>query len=127
MLKHLKFSGVFHDENMSVHVTLENPLDSGLDAAALVFSVTIKDRNIKNTILQLQDFTFYVMDEAGCMHNTQHMQISEITKTPDNDEPEHQADGLIVTEFKHEFLYQDQRVAFDFKPYQRICIIELNH
>ena len=127
MLKHLKFSGIFHDENLSVHLTLENPLDFGLDVTVLVFSVTVRHQNNKDTAPKLEDFTFYIMDEAGCMYDTQHILTTTITKNQDNDEPEYPPDGLIVTEFKHEFLYQDLRIAFCCRPYQRTSIIELNH
>ena len=73
MLKHLKFSGIFHDDNLSVHLTLENPLDFGLDVTFLVFSVTVRYQNNNDTKPKLEDFTFYIMDEAGNMYDTQHI------------------------------------------------------
>ena len=127
MLKHLKFSGIFHDDNLSVHLTLENPLDYGLDATTMVFSVAVKFKNDTDVAPKLKDFTFYIMDEAGCMYDTQHIATPITTQAQDNDEPEYLPDGLIVTDFKHHFLYQDLRIPFNYRPYQRISIIDLNH
>ena len=123
MLKHIKFSGIFHDDNLSVHVTLENPLDYGLEVTTLVFSVTVKAKS--NTDVVMGDFAFFIIDEAGCMYDAKY--VSTPTITTDIDEPEQQPDGLILTDFKHEFLYQDLRIAFKYRPYQSISIIELNY
>ena len=62
MLKNLKFSGVYHDESLSVHVTLENPADYSLEASTLVFSVTAKDKS--GGALKPEDVNFYIMDEV---------------------------------------------------------------
>ena len=47
MLKYLKFSGLFHDENFSVNITLENPLDYGFMVETLLFSVNINAKDKK--------------------------------------------------------------------------------
>ena len=83
--------------------------------------------NNKDTKPKLEDFAFYIMDEAGCMHDTKHIPTPTITKTQDSAEPKYLSDGLIVTDFKHDFLYQDLRIVFCYHPYQRTSIIELNH
>ena len=127
MLKHLKFSGIFHDDNLSVHLTLENPLDYDLDVATMVFSVTVRAKNDTDFAPKLEDFTFYIMDEAGCMYDTQHIPTPATTKAQESEESEYLPDGLIVTDFKHHFLYQDLRIAFCYRLYQRTSIIELNH
>jgi len=125
MLKHLKFSGLFHDENLSVNVTSENPADYGLEATELVFSVVLRAKN--GDAPKLEDFTFYIMDEANCLHNAQSISATAIEIDPRDDEPVQRPDGLIHTYFKHEFLFQDLRIAFEYRPYRKISIIELRH
>ena len=127
MLKHLKFSGLFNDENLSVSVTLENPADYGLASSLLVFSATIKP---KGHFTKLEELTFYIMDEADLMHNTWQMAVPDITAFSNESyepEPPYQPDGLLLTDFKHDFLFQDLRIAFYCRHYQTFGIIELNH
>ena len=127
MLKNLGYDGTYHDENISVNVLLENPLDYNLEAAKIVFSVLL--RNKKGDALKLEDFTFYVMDEADHLYNVQSIPYKKpINETTlDDDEPVRQPDGLIQTEFKHNFLFQDLRIAFHYRPYTKIHIIRLKH
>ena len=126
MLKHLKFSGVFHDDNLSVSVTFENPVNYGLEMSALLFSVTAKDKG-GGVAPSMGDFTFYIMDESNHMYNARNIPAPAMTTPADDDEPSPQPDWLILTDFKPEFLYQDLQVAFYHGPYQKINIIELHH
>ena len=127
MLKHLKFSGIFHDENLSVNVTLENPSGYGLEATTLLFSFTVRDKSSSGITPNLEDFTFYVMDEANRLYNTQSIPIPAVEVDPGDDELMENPDGLIHTDFKHDFLFQDMRIAFDYRPYRKLSIIELKH
>ena len=45
MLKNFGYDGAYYDENISVSVLLENPLEHDLEAATLVFSVTVKAKS----------------------------------------------------------------------------------
>jgi len=126
MLKYLKFSGLFHDENFSVNITLENPLDYGFTVETLLFSVNINAKDNKVISLQQKDFKFYIMDEAEYLYNTQNIQ-TPVNAKPINEELEYQPERLIFTDFKHDFLYQDLRMAFYYRPYRRFNIIELRH
>ena len=127
MLKHLKFSGIFHDENLSIHVTLENPADYEFEATTLLFSITVRGKNSNGINPKLEDFKFYVMDEAGCLYEAQSIPAPNVEADSGDDEPRQTPDGLIRTDFKHEFLFQDMRIAFDYLYYRKISIIELNH
>jgi len=127
MLKHLKFSGIFHDDNLSVNVTLENPADYGFAATDLLFSIMVSVKSNIGIIPRPEDFTFYVMDETNCMHNTQIILTSAGVTLTENAEPEKQPNWLILADFKSDFLYQDLRIAFYYQLYQRINIIELRH
>ena len=44
MLKHFDYSGSYHDEEITIGITLENPLTHGLAADTLVFSVTVDQK-----------------------------------------------------------------------------------
>ena len=125
MLKNLKFSGVYHDENLSIHVTLENPANYSLDASMLVFSVAAKDKS--GGAIKPEDINCYVMDEANHMYNTRCMSAPSVESNNNDNEPTYRPGWLIVTDFKPDFLYQDLRIAFYFKPCNKISIIELNH
>ena len=127
MLKHLKFSGIFSDDDLSVHITLENPMLYGFTVADLLFSVTARAKNNSAISLKPEEFAFYVMDESGCMYDTRYMTTPAITNTQYDEEPYPQPDWLIVACFKADFLYQDLRIAFNCYPYQKLCIIELQH
>jgi len=122
MLKHLKFSGAFHDDNLSVNVTLENPADYRFQTTSLLFNVTVNSKCSNSTAPNLEDFTFYVMDEANHLHNTQ---IIKHPRPIDSGGAAHEI--LVYTGFKRDFLFQDLRVAVYYHPYQSINIIELRH
>ena len=122
MLKHLKFSSIFHDDDLSVNVTLENPLDHGFTAEYLLFSMAVKTKNGNGNPLGMENFTVYIMDEANYMYNTQHT-----TLAGPNDEPEPKLEWMVFTEFKRDFMFQDLRIAVYYHPYQSISIINLNH
>jgi len=125
MLKHLKFSGIFHDSHLSVSVTLENPKDYGLEATKLVFSVALRSKD--GEIQRFEDFTFYVMDETCRLYNTQSISPHATEINQCDNEPVRHQDGLIYTNFKHDFMFQDLRIAFGCRIYRRLNIIELKH
>ena len=126
MLKNFGYDGAYNDKHISVNVLLENPLTHDLEASKLVFSVAVKGKNGEPP--RLDDFTFYIMDEANRLHNTQIAPYSKIIEAdPDDDEPVRQPDGLILTDFKSDFLFQDLRIGFYYQPYQTISIIQLSH
>ena len=127
MLKHLKFSGIFRDENLSVEVTLENPSNYGLEATNLVFSVAARGKDSEGISPSLEDMTFFVMDEADRLHTAQCIPTPVVEVDLADDEPDYRPDGLVYTYFEHGFLFQDLRIAFDFQHYERLCIIELRH
>ena len=128
MLKNLGYDGAYHDENISVSVLLENPLEYNLEANALVFSVALRPKS-GSKILRLEDFTFYVMDEANRLYNAKSTPCLKPANEviTEDDEPEHCPDGLIHTDFKYDFLFQDLRIAFYYRPYAKISIIKLKH
>ena len=123
MLKRHSYDGFYRDENISISILLENPTAHDLETNELVFSVTLKAR--KRGICELNDFTFYVMDEANCLHNTQIIPYSK--NSIKNSEPTLLSSKLIRTRFRSYFLFQDLRIAFYYPPYQNIAIINLKH
>ena len=127
MLKNFGYDGAYHDMSISVSVLLENPLEFGYEAADMLFSVTLRARS--GDAPKLEDFTFYVMDEADQLYGTRRIPYSKpiIETTSDDDEPVRRPDGLIHTGLKHEFLFQNLRIAFHYRPYGKLNIIELKH
>jgi hypothetical protein len=125
MLKNKGIAGAYHDENISVGVLLENPLDYGLEATELVFSVTLTAKT-ESAALNSKDFAFYIMDEENCLCNTRFIPYSDL-KAPYDDEPTRRPDTLICAELKPEFLFQDIRVSFYYVPGGKIHIITLKH
>jgi hypothetical protein len=125
MLKNYGYDGAYRDENISISVMLENPLLLGLEPTTLVFSVTVKGK--KGNMPRLEDFSFYVMDEANRLHNTRSTPYPTATGKQEENVPERQPGGLIVCDFKHDFLFQDLRLAFYYRPYGKLNIIELKH
>lgn len=98
MLKNLGYDGTYNDKNISVSVLLENPLEHDLDARMLTFSVTVKEKSGTSTMVGIEDFTFYVMDESNHLYN---VKISPYLKDmPEDDEPVRKPDALIYTEFQ---------------------------
>lgn len=128
MLKKLGYNGAYNDQNISVNVLLENPVDCGLEETNLVFSIRLRGKKESAAIVKIQEFRFYIMDETNCLHNTRIMLCpTGIAETTVDDEPMRQPDGLILADFKHSFLFQDLRIAFYYQPYRRIIIIGLEH
>jgi len=127
MLKSFGYDGTYHDMSISVSVLLENPLECGLDATQLVFSVALRAKN--GDAPRLEDFTFFIMDEAGQQYKARSIPYTKpnTETTFEDDEPVIRPDGLIVTEFRYEFLFQDLRIAFHYHPYQKTNIIALKH
>ena len=127
MLKNFGYDGAYHDMSISVSMLLEKPSEYGFEATDLVFSVSLRANS--GGTPRLEDFTFYVMDEADQLYNTRSIPLSKcnVETTFEDDEPIRRPDGLILTDFKHYFFFQDLRIAFYYRPYRRISIIELKH
>ena len=127
MLKNFGYDGAYHDEDISVSIMLENPLDWELETTALVFSVALRAKNKDLSQLSMLDFTFYIMDESNRLYNTEIRLCSKIMYKEKDNEPIRQPDGLVCADFKHEFLFQDLRIAFYYQPYEKLHIIKLQH
>jgi len=127
MLKNSGYSGTYHDNEISIGVLLENPSDYEIDVTELVFSFTLTAKNAD--CLKPEDFTFYVMDETNRLYNAGVITYSALLDetNPQDDEPTRCSDGLICVKLKPEFLFQDLRIAFLYRRYEKICIIELKH
>jgi hypothetical protein len=126
MLKPLGISGAYRDDQISVSVQLENPADHDLPVSVLAFSVTLRTMN--GETLHPNDFTFYIFDEGTQLHNTQNAPyLSAVCDTEDTEEPTRIPDRVICTDFKPEYLFQDLRIAFYYRPYKDIRIIGLQH
>jgi hypothetical protein len=122
VLKNFGYGGAYRDEDIYVGALLENPLDCGFEASVMTFSVTLRSKN--GVPLRLDNFVFYVMDESGCMYNAP---LSPYSKADADGESAYQAGGLIRTDFRHEFLFQDLRIAFLCRPYAVVNVISLKH
>ena len=129
MLKNYGYGGAYRDENISVSVLLENPLEYGFEANTLVFSVSLKAKNVETAVPRLEDFKFHIMDETNHFYDTQVVPYSkaDIEMTSEDNEPVRKPDGLITANFKHDFLFQDLRIAFLYRPYGKANTIELKH
>lgn len=126
MLKRLSYDGTYRDETLSVGVSLENPTEHGLELSTLTFGVTVRAKNGDGSPLKLDNFTFYVMDEANRLYNTRVVPVSAVVSPSDDDEPVRQPDGLICTGLRPDFLFQDLRVGFFYRPYESVKIIGLS-
>ena len=127
MLKNFSYYGTYHDENLTIGLLLENPIDYGQDAAVITFSVTLKAASNKGVPPRLEDFTFYLMDEGNRIFNTIFVTALASATVIDDVEPVCKPDGLILAEFKPEYLFQDLRIAFYDRSHEKINIIELRH
>jgi len=106
---------------------LENPVDFGLAASALTFSVTVSAKNGNGTAPRPEDFTFYLMDKADHLYNTRYTPCPDVETDPGYDEPMPCPDWLIYTDFRPEFLYQDLRIVFYYRPAQTFNVIVLRN
>lgn len=129
MLKNLGYDGAYHDQNLSVSVLLENPLDFGLEPVTLVFSVTVKGKQDCAVNLNIEDFTFYIMDEQNRIYNMQKATgLQPNIETADrDDEPIRKPDALIFADFNPIFLFENLRIAFYYAPDRKFYITELKH
>jgi hypothetical protein len=129
MLNRIGYYGVYKDNDISVSIMLENPLEYGLDAELLVFSVVIKPHSGDVVVIQLNDFAFYIMDADNRLYNAYVAPDLRLGTgvVIDTDDPPHTLRALITADFKHEYLYQALRVAFYYKPCNRVELIRLEH
>ena len=127
MLKDCGYGGAYHDKDISVSMLLENPLDCGLEATSLVFSVIIRDKRTGSAKFSPEEFTFYLVDEANFIYNTQKAfgPYPKIQEIPEDGEPVREPDCLIFTEFRSEFLFQDLRAVFYCEHQRQFHIINL--
>jgi hypothetical protein len=129
MLSNHGYTGFYRDESLYVDVMLENPLDYGIDASMLVFSVRIVLKNGDADAFSQDDFTFYLMDNDNSLYSVQNApySIQGAYAALDNGELPKTLRGLITAELRPELLYQDMRVGFMYRPYDRIELITLRH
>lgn len=127
MLKNLGYYGTYHDKRISISVLLENPQDYGFDPSDLLFSVTVRDKQSDTgSPLSMEDFSFYIMDEQHCIYNTKAvLDVQPYLRAAADDESSRRPNGLIFTDFRAEFLFQDLRVVAYCKPSLQFYIIEL--
>lgn len=129
MLKNLGYYGTYHDPNISVSVLLENPLDFCIDPSKLVFNVMVKNKRQGTKPCSFESCTFYIMDEQNRIYSTDKVACaqSDAKAKEAEDEAAQCPDGLILAEFKPEFLFQNLRVVFYDEPGQQLHIIALKH
>ena len=131
MMKTIGYAGVYYGETMTVGATLEDPQKFNLDANTLVFIVTAEARGCIDTIPQMEDLKFYIMDEHDQMHSTDMMSHpSESSINADDAETEtakNTSCALIYTTLHPEFIFQDLRMVVYFKNRERMGIIKLQH
>lgn len=127
MLKNLGYYGTYHDKRISISVLLENPQDYSFDPTELLFSVTVRDKQSDTgSPLSMEDFSFYIMDEQHCIYNTKAvLDVQPYLRAAADDEFFRRPNGLIFTDFRAEFLFQDLRVVAYCKPSLQFYIIEL--
>lgn len=127
MLKNLGYYGTYHDKRISISVLLENPQDYSFDPTELLFSVTVRDKQSDTgSPLSMEDFSFYIMDEQHCIYNTKAvLDVQPYLRAAADDESFRRPNGLIFTDFRAEFLFQDLRVVAYCKPSLQFYIIEL--
>lgn len=129
MLKNLGYSGAYHDPSLSIGVLLEDPAECGLEANLLVFSVTVSGKQESTAHLKMEDFSFYIMDEQDRLYNTQKLPGAQPSAQIDEEDDElfRRPDGLIFTEFKHEFLFQNLRMVIYSRQDQQFHIFALRY
>ena len=121
MLKNFGYGGVYRDDDVTIGITLENPLDYDLSADVLAFEVKTESKHSGVDAPQTNGITLYIMDEDNRMYNARNTEC----KRSDTELNKHT--WLITTDLKPELLYQAIRVAFYYKPHDRIHIIKLQH
>ena len=128
MLDKLGFSGEYRDRDISVDIMLENPLEYGIDAGNLLFSIKISQRSADAPILRINEFSFYIMDKYNRMYNVQDALVpTEKEAAIVLDCSISAINGHIQTKLRPIFLYHDIRIAFYYQLYNRIEIITLTH
>lgn len=129
MLKNIGYEGNYRDENIAISVTLENPLNCGLDAKDLVFGVVVKGKQNHFAVPHIGDFKFCIMDEHDLLHNALFTPNSteNINSSTDNAETALILSGFIHTDLQPAFLFHDLRVSFYYRKYGRMEIIALEN
>lgn len=129
MLKNLGYYGTYRNQDISVSVLLENPLGYGIDPSKLVFSVMVKNKRQGAKPRSFESCTFYIMDEQNRIYNTDKPACAQSDAKAEEaeDEAARCPDGLILADFKPEFLFQNLRIVFFDEPGQQLHIIVLKH
>jgi len=130
MLKNMSYEGTYRDEDITISVVLENPLDCSLNVNTLAFCVFVESNHDDNAAPDMDDFVFYVMDDNYHLYNMQFVPYTNSRPTtlpyePEDDEPITIPSGVIYTELRPEFIFHDLRVAFYYRRYDRMEIIKL--
>jgi hypothetical protein len=126
MLKKFTYIGAYWSDDMNIDVFMRNPLECGLASNMIVFDVLIKSKLSGADTLPLDDFSFYLMDADSRLYNTQNKTHADMGVTADTvEDTSHTSTGLIISELKYDYLYQDMRLMFYNKTYNRFGIIKL--
>jgi hypothetical protein len=128
LLKKFNYLGVRRDSEMTIDVVMRNPLEFGLDSTTLVLDILVKPKLLGTYTLPFDDFRFYLMDENDDLYNTRsktHADLGVVADTEHIEDSSRISRGLILTELKHEYLYQDMRLLFYYEPNKKFGIIKL--
>lgn len=112
MLNNYNYDGFYRDNNFMVSVTLTNPNEIDINNYMLTFDVLLKSENNIN----LANFSFYIIDCNNNMHN--------MVMLNNNCGKYNQA--IVHTKLQPIFLYNDIRIAFYYKPYNKLLIIDMD-
>ena len=119
MIKDLTFAGKFIDENLlRVEAILANPTKHGYSDDIIGFEIRITMGGKATT--ELDKWTFYIVSGQNRIYNAEN-----VTEIP--------CDGMstinliVAYKFRTEYLYNDIRLGFLYKPYNCIDFIEISH
>ena len=121
MIEDIFYGGTYRDDNIVVTVTLEDPASLGISASKLVFTVAATKTD--GEAFPEDSCVFYLMQDNNSIQNTGFIPL-ESSRNVGSGATCHM-EGIISTEFRHEYLFQCLRVAFYYLPYDRIEIIQL--
>jgi hypothetical protein len=121
MMEGTGYGGSYHDDDISVNITLEDPGMHNLDVNRLAFKVTVASKRVDG-VLHVEDFKFYLMTDDNSVKNVEFTPIETI-KHKDTPPP---ICGLIHTELMYEYLFQCLRIGVYYQPHERIHLISLS-
>jgi hypothetical protein len=123
MFEDINYGGLYEDNNISVSITLIDPIQYDLEANRLTFQINIS--SINDDDLHEEDFTFYLMTDNNRIQNTAFI-LQKLDKSKDDTEPNY-IQGYIHTDFNFDYIFQSLRIALFFQPFGYIMLIPLRH